>query len=381
MTSSRKRPLTYLDAGVDIAAGDRLVDRIRPLAASTQRPGSLGKIGGFGGLFELPPGRFRAPILVSGTDGVGTKLKLAFEMNCHHTIGIDLVAMCVNDVVVCGAEPLFFLDYFASSKIPNDQFHEVLDGIHEACDSINIPLLGGETAKLPGIITEGTFDVAGFGVGKIESIEDELPNNIQKGDVVIGIKSTGFHSNGFTIIRRNIGWRVSGNDSFLSKLLIPTKIYVEDIQHLKSIYRPDPLIRWVKNSTDPAIEKPNREPIEIKGLAHITGGGFDNIQRILPKNHTLKYDDKFLYENDYPAHADMFRWIQENEGLTTEQMYSTFNCGVGMAVILSPEDADILNNHMENVIETNNVYKNYDYSPSNYVQIGHVQHTTGPYRN
>ena len=339
--------------------------------------------------------------LVSSADGVGTKILLAQYARASfnrplNSIGQDVVAMVVNDLICKGAKPLFFLDYFASSKISNAHFHEVLDGIHEACSSINIPLLGGETAKLPGIITEGTFDVAGFGVGKIESVEDELPNNIQTGDVVIGIKSTGFHSNGFTIIRRNIGWRESGNDPFLDKLLTPTKIYVEDIQHLKTIYRPDPLIRWVEKSTDPAIEKTNRESIKIKGLAHITGGGFDNINRILPKKHTIKYDDSFLYENDYPAHADMFRWIQENEGLTTEQMYNTFNCGVGMAVILSPEDADILNNHIATTIEINdssyndsshndssyndssynNVYKNYDYSPSNYVQIGHVQHTT-----
>ena len=344
-------------------------------AKQLEKKYSSNNLAGYAGKYEN---------LVSSADGVGTKILLAQYARASfnrplNSIGQDVVAMVVNDLICKGAVPLFFLDYFASSKISNAEFHEVLDGIHEACSSINIPLLGGETAKLPGIVHSGTFDVAGFGVGKIESVEDELPSNIQIGDVVIGIKSTGFHSNGFTIIRRNIGWRESGNDPFLDKLLTPTKIYVEDIQHLKSIYRPDPLIRWVEKSTDPTIEKTNRESIEIKGLAHITGGGFDNINRILPKKHTIKYDDSFLYENDYPAHADMFRWIQENEGLTTEQMYNTFNCGVGMAVILSPEDADILNNHMENVVETNNVHKNYNYSPSNYVQVGHVQHTPQRY--
>ena len=273
--------------------------------------------------------------LVSSADGVGTKILLAQYARVSfnrplNSIGQDVVAMVVNDLLCKGAKPLFFLDYFASSKIPNDQFHEVLAGIYQACIEIDIPLLGGETAKLPGIITEGTFDVAGFGVGRIECKDDELPNNIRKGDVVIGIKSSGFHSNGFTIIRSNIGWRESGNEPFLDMLLKPTKIYVNDIKK----------IRAISNNTNNDPTTPNN--IKIKGLAHITGNGFDNIQRIIPARTVMKYDDSFLYENDYPAHADMFRWIQENEGLTMGQMYATFNCGIGMAVIVSPEDAEVL---------------------------------------
>ena len=295
--------------------------------------------------------------LVSSVDGVGTKIILAQYARASfnrplNSIGQDVVAMVVNDLLCKGAKPLFFLDYFASSKIPNDQFHEVLAGIYQACIEIGIPLLGGETAKLPGIITEGTFDVAGFGVGRIECKDDELPRDIRKGDVLIGIKSSGFHANGFTLIRKNIGWRESGNEPFLSMLLKPTKIYVNDIKKLSAITkeRIDPTTGAIL--IDPTTEMPKRETIKIKGLAHITGNGFDNIKRILPDNDSshndssynmkVKYDDSFLYENDYPAHADMFRWIQENEGLTMEQMYATFNCGIGMVLIVSPEDAEIL---------------------------------------
>ena len=199
MTSSRKPPLTYLDAGVDIAAGDRLVDRIRPLAARTQRPGSLGKIGGFGGFFELPPGRYRAPDIVSGTDGVGTKLKLAFEMNRHHTIGIDLVAMCVNDVVVCGAEPLFFLDYFATGGLESAQAEAVITGIAEGCLQAGTALIGGETAEMPGLYRAGEYDLAGFCVGAVEKDQIIDGSAISDGDLVIGIGSSGLHSNGYSL--------------------------------------------------------------------------------------------------------------------------------------------------------------------------------------
>ena len=273
--------------------------------------------------------------LVSSADGVGTKILLAQYARVAfnrplNSIGQDVVAMVVNDLLCKGAKPLFFLDYFASSKIPNDQFHEVLAGIHSACTEIAIPLLGGETASLPGIIAETTFEVAGFGVGRIEHIEDELPKNIEENDVVIGIKSSGFHANGFTLIRKNIGWRESGQEEFINKLLTPTKMYVQDLKLLN-------------------------DTVKIKGLAHITGNGFDNIKRILPDNMEVKYDDSFLYENDYFAHADMFRWIQEREFLTTAQMYATFNCGIGMAVIVSPDDAEMMkrSDRYGNMMKTN----------------------------
>ena len=304
--------------------------------------------------------------LVSSADGIGTKILLAQYARVSYnrplcSLGQDVVAMVVNDLICQGAEPLFFLDYFASSKIPNDQFHEVLDGIHEACDSINIPLLGGETAKLPGIITEGTFDVAGFGVGKINRIEDELPNNIQIGDIVLGLKSSGFHSNGFTIIRDNMGWRDMEKSDFLNRLLEPTKIYVKDIKKLTMCRdKIDPLTGAIL--IDPTTEKPKRQQVKIKGLAHITGGGFTNIGRILPENTELKYDHAFLYENDYPAHADLFRWVQEGQGLTLEEMYSTFNCGIGMVVIVSKEDYAILQKPLINA----------NYIQENVVRIGTI---------
>jgi len=279
--------------------------------------------------------------LVSSADGVGTKILLAQYARVSfnrplNSIGQDVVAMVVNDLLCKGAKPLFFLDYFASSKIPHDQFHEVLAGIHSACTQISIPLLGGETANLPGIIAETTFDVAGFGVGRIEHIEDELPKNIEENDVVIGIKSSGFHSNGFTLIRKNIGWREGGQEEFINKLLTPTKMYVQDLKLIN-------------------------DTAKIKGLAHITGNGFDNIKRILPDNMEVKYDDSFLYENDYPAHADMFRWIQEREFMTTAQMYATFNCGIGMVVIVSPDDAEMMKRSKRygNMMKTNNEISSY----------------------
>ena len=238
MTSSRKPPLTYLDAGVDIAAGDRLVDRIRPLAASTQRPGSLGKIGGFGGLFELPPGRFRAPILVSGTDGVGTKLKLAFEMNRHHTIGIDLVAMCVNDVVVCGAEPLFFLDYFATGGLESAQAEAVISGIAEGCLQAGAALIGGETAEMPGLYREGEYDLAGFCVGAVEKDQIIDGSAISDSDLVIGSGSSGLHSNGYSLEHAALNRSTAdltdafGDSTLGETLLTPTRIYVPALLNL-----------------------------------------------------------------------------------------------------------------------------------------------------
>ena len=322
MTSSRKPPLTYLDAGVDIAAGDRLVDRIRPLAASTQRPGSLGKIGGFGGLFELPPGRFRAPVLVSGTDGVGTKLKLAFEMNRHHTIGIDLVAMCVNDVVVCGAEPLFFLDYFATGGLETAQAEAVISGIAEGCLQAGAALIGGETAEMPGLYREGEYDLAGFCVGAVEKDQIIDGSTISDGDLVIGIGSSGLHSNGYSLVHAALNRSTADlTDAFGDTLLTPTRIYVPALLNLI-------------------------QSVPVHGVAHITGGGIaGNLKRILPEHCKAE-----LNRANWPQPA-IIDWLQQTGDISDEELLRTFNCGLGMVVVVAPEQAsavlDVLNRHGE----------------------------------
>ena len=327
MTSSRKRPLTYLDAGVDIAAGDRLVDRIRPLAASTQRPGSLGKIGGFGGLFELPPGRFRAPILVSGTDGVGTKLKLAFEMNRHHTIGIDLVAMCVNDVVVCGAEPLFFLDYFATGGLESAQAEAVISGIAEGCLRAGAALIGGETAEMPGLYREGEYDLAGFCVGAVEKDQIIDGSAISDGDLVIGIGSSGLHSNGYSLVHAALNRSTAdltdafGDSTLGETLLTPTRIYVPALLNLI-------------------------QSVPVHGIAHITGGGIaGNLKRVLPEHCRAE-----LNRANWPQPA-IIDWLQQAGDIDDAELLRTFNCGLGMVVVVAPEQAsavlDVLNRHGE----------------------------------
>ena len=327
MTSSRKPPLTYLDAGVDIAAGDRLVDRIRPLAASTQRPGSLGKIGGFGGLFELPPGRFRAPVLVSGTDGVGTKLKLAFEMNRHHTIGIDLVAMCVNDVVVCGAEPLFFLDYFATGGLESAQAEAVISGIAEGCLQAGAALIGGETAEMPGLYREGEYDLAGFCVGAVEKDQIIDGSTISDGDLVIGIGSSGLHSNGYSLVHAALNRSTAdltdafGDSTLGETLLTPTRIYVPALLNLI-------------------------QSVPVHGVAHITGGGIaGNLKRILPEHCKAE-----LNRANWPQPA-IIDWLQQTGDINDEELLRTFNCGLGMVVVVAPEQAsavlDVLNRHGE----------------------------------
>ena len=327
MTSSRKRPLTYLDAGVDIAAGDRLVDRIRPLAASTQRPGSLGKIGGFGGLFELPPGRFRAPILVSGTDGVGTKLKLAFEMNRHHTIGIDLVAMCVNDVVVCGAEPLFFLDYFATGGLESAQAEAVISGIAEGCLRAGAALIGGETAEMPGLYREGEYDLAGFCVGAVEKDQIIDGSAISDGDLVIGIGSSGLHSNGYSLVHAALNRSTAdltdafGDSTLGETLLTPTRIYVPALLNLI-------------------------QSVPVHGIAHITGGGIaGNLKRVLPEHCRAE-----LNRANWPQPA-IIDWLQQAGDIDDVELLRTFNCGLGMVVVVAPEQAsavlDVLNRHGE----------------------------------
>ena len=327
MTSSRKPPLTYLDAGVDIAAGDRLVDRIRPLAASTQRPGSLGKIGGFGGFFELPPGRFRAPVLVSGTDGVGTKLKLAFEMNRHHTIGIDLVAMCVNDVVVCGAEPLFFLDYFATGGLESAQAEAVITGIAEGCLQAGTALIGGETAEMPGLYRAGEYDLAGFCVGAVEKDQIIDGSAISDGDLVIGIGSSGLHSNGYSLVHAVLKRSAAdladafGDSTLGETLLTPTRIYVPALLNLI-------------------------QSVPVHGIAHITGGGIaGNLKRVLPEHCRAE-----LNRANWPQPA-IIDWLQQTGDIDDEELLRTFNCGLGMVVVVAPEQAsavlDVLNRHGE----------------------------------
>ena len=327
MTSSRKPPLTYLDAGVDIAAGDRLVDRIRPLAASTQRPGSLGKIGGFGGFFELPPGRFRAPVLVSGTDGVGTKLKLAFEMNRHHTIGIDLVAMCVNDVVVCGAEPLFFLDYFATGGLESAQAEAVITGIAEGCLQAGTALIGGETAEMPGLYRAGEYDLAGFCVGAVEKDQIIDGSAISDGDLVIGIGSSGLHSNGYSLVHAVLKRSAAdladafGDSTLGETLLTPTRIYVPALLNLI-------------------------QSVPVHGVAHITGGGIaGNLKRVLPEHCRAE-----LNRANWPQPA-IIDWLQQAGDIDDEELLRTFNCGLGMVVVVAAEQAsavlDVLNRHGE----------------------------------
>ena len=327
MTSSRKPPLTYLDAGVDIAAGDRLVDRIRPLAASTQRPGSLGKIGGFGGLFELPPGRFRAPVLVSGTDGVGTKLKLAFEMNRHHTIGIDLVAMCVNDVVVCGAEPLFFLDYFATGGLESAQAEAVIAGIAEGCLQAGAALIGGETAEMPGLYQTGEYDLAGFCVGAVEKDQIIDGSAISDGDLVIGIGSSGLHSNGYSLVHAVLKRSAAdladafGDSTLGETLLTPTRIYVPALLNLI-------------------------QSVPVHGIAHITGGGIaGNLKRILPKHCSAE-----LNRATWPQ-PTIIDWLQQAGDIDDDELLRTFNCGLGMVVVVAAEQAsavqNVLNHHGE----------------------------------
>lgn len=318
MNDSHPHPpaLSYRDAGVDIDAGNRLVDRIKPHARRTLRPGVLGGLGGFGALFELPLDRYRQPVLVSGTDGVGTKLKLALELNRHDTIGIDLVAMCVNDVLVVGAEPLFFLDYYATGKLDVDVAAAVIKGIADGCAQAGAALVGGETAEMPGMYRDGDYDLAGFCVGVVEKARIIDGANVQPGDALLGLAASGPHSNGYSLIRKILV--VSGAtldqpfaDSTLGvALLAPTRIYVKSILKLL-------------------------EQIEAHAIAHITGGGLtENIPRVLPA-HTKAVIDLQSWQR--PA---IFQWLQQQGGVTETEMRRTFNCGVGLVVCVAAEDAE-----------------------------------------
>ena len=319
MNNSSKHPssqgLSYRDAGVDIDAGDALVDRIKPLAKKTMRDGVLAGIGGFGALFEVPK-RYREPVLVSGTDGVGTKLKLAFEWNCHETIGQDLVAMSVNDILVQGAESLFFLDYFACGKLSVDTATTVVAGIAKGCELAGCALIGGETAEMPGMYPPGEYDLAGFAVGVVEKSKIINGSSIKPGDVVIGIASSGAHSNGYSLIRKIIeraGAKPTediGGRSLREVVMTPTQIYVKQLLNVMAQH-------------------------PIKGLAHITGGGLvDNVPRVLPDN------TQAVLQRDSWQMPDLFRWLQMKGGVADAEMVRVFNCGIGMAVVVSQQDAN-----------------------------------------
>lgn len=307
------KPLTYKDAGVDIDAGNELVERIKPLVRKTRRPEVLAGLGGFGGMFALPPGRYREPVLVSGTDGVGTKLLLAQDLDRHETIGIDLVAMCVNDVLVQGAEPLFFLDYFACGKLDNNVACDVIAGIADGCLQAGAALIGGETAEMPDMYDAGEYDLAGFTVGAVERDALIDGNTIAAGDAIIGIRSSGPHSNGYSLIRkildRDPGATIGGIAAS-EQLLTPTRIYVKPILALM-------------------------QDITVKGLAHITGGGItENIPRILPAD----LDAEVSTGSWSPG--DLFAWLADTGNVELAEMRRTFNCGVGMVVIVADDDAD-----------------------------------------
>jgi phosphoribosylformylglycinamidine cyclo-ligase len=307
------KPLTYKDAGVDIDAGNALVERIKPLVARTARKEVLTGLGGFGGLFALTPGKYEEPVLVSGTDGVGTKLKLAQRLGRHDSIGIDLVAMCVNDVVVQGAEPLFFLDYFACGRLDVDIATDVIAGIAEGCGRAGAALIGGETAEMPDMYAEGEYDLAGFCVGAVERRDLIDGSSIAENDVVIGIASSGPHSNGYSLIRRILD--VAGASEIDGRpaadcLLTPTRIYVKPILALM-------------------------QRIAIRGLAHITGGGItENLPRILPAGLHAEVDTGSWQQ------GAVFDWIAEAGRVTVEEMRRTFNCGIGMVVVVAPDDAE-----------------------------------------
>ena len=306
-------PLTYKDAGVDIDAGNELVERIKPLVARTRRPEVLAGIGGFGGLFALPPGRYREPVLVSGTDGVGTKLMLAQQLGIHGTIGIDLVAMCVNDVLVQGAEPLFFLDYFACGKLDNAVASDVIAGIAEGCLQAGAALIGGETAEMPDMYAPGEYDLAGFTVGAVERSEMLDGSAISEGDAIIAIASSGPHSNGYSLIRKVLerapDAEIDGAPA-AERLLAPTKIYVKPVLALM-------------------------QDLSVKGLAHITGGGItENIPRVLPEGLDAEIDTSTWQQ------GPVFDFLQQQGNIETQEMRRTFNCGVGMVVVVNAEDAD-----------------------------------------
>jgi len=319
---------SYKDAGVDISLANQIVEKIKPLINKTSIPGVLGGIGGFGGLFSLAEQKYKEPVLVSGTDGVGTKLKVAFALNKHDTIGIDLVAMSVNDIITCGAKPLFFLDYISMGKLSEKVIVELVKGISEGCKMADCALLGGETAEMPGFYPEGEYDLAGFAVGVVEKSQIIDGREIKEGDSVIGIASNGLHSNGFSLVRKvlfesnkyKIDDKVSSFEEYLGEeLLRPTRIYVSPVLHLLEKYK-------------------------ILGIAHITGGGIvENIPRILPEEVSIRIDQKSW------SIPSIFTFLQKEGEISDEEMYRTFNMGIGMVLIVSQNDASKVMNELKMV--------------------------------
>ena len=325
--SSQTQGLSYRDAGVDMEAGDALVERIKPMAKKTMREGVLAGIGGFGALFEVPK-RYKEPVLVSGTDGVGTKLKLAFDWQRHDTVGQDLVAMSVNDILVQGAEPLFFLDYFACGKLSVDTAATVVGGIAKGCELAGCALIGGETAEMPGMYPEGEYDLAGFAVGAVEKSGMIDGTTIAPGDVILGLASSGAHSNGYSLIRKIIdrdGARPTDDfhgQTLSDVVMAPTRIYVKSMLALMS-------------------------KLTVKGMAHITGGGLvENVPRVLPENMQA-----VLHRNAW-AMPKLFQWLQEKGGVQDAEMHRVFNCGIGMVVIVNAADAAAAKAQLESTGET-----------------------------
>ncbi len=319
-TNSDATGLTYADAGVDIDAGNELVQQIKPMVARTKRPGVLGGIGGFGGMFELPVDQYKQPVMVSGADGVGTKLRLAIELGIHDTIGIDLVAMCVNDIIVCGAEPLWFLDYLATGKLDVAQAKDIISGIAEGCVQSGAALLGGETAEMPGIYSNDDYDLAGFAVGVVEKSNIIDGSSVAAGNTLIAIGSSGPHSNGYSLIRKVVeGHSLNDSPDILTDgrtlgqtLLAPTKIYAKSIATVLAKH-------------------------DVHAIAHITGGGLtENIPRVLPDNSIASID-----RGSWQM-PPIFEWLQSTGNISDAEMLKTFNCGVGMVLVVDPDSAQAI---------------------------------------
>ena len=328
MSEQNQDSLNYKSAGVDIAAGNALVERIKPIAARTRTAGVLAGLGGFGSLFELPLDRYQNPVLVSGTDGVGTKLKLAIESGIHNTIGIDLVAMCVNDIIVQGAEPLFFLDYFATGKLDVDTAASVIEGIGTGCEQAGCALVGGETAEMPDMYADGEYDLAGFCVGIVEKSKIIDGSKVKVGDKLIGIASSGPHSNGYSLVRKILAHSKSnlsdpfGNSTLGETLLKPTRIYVKSLLSLIN-------------------------QVPVHALAHITGGGItENLPRVLPDGIAAQIN---LSTWEFPP---IFQWLQQQGNVSLADMLTTFNCGVGMIVVVPAEFENAALRYLENLGET-----------------------------